>query len=290
MRIGELAAVAGVTTRTVRHYHRIGVLPEPERDGAGYRRYGLADAVRLLRIRRLAGLGLSLDEAGDALDDGSGRGAREMLTDLDADLVAQQRRIAEQRDRIAALLASDGDPAEPPEAEHTWQVLREIGGEAPGLDREHLIMRLASDVAGPDVWPMYRKVLADHDLTGDMLAALARFEALAGLDPHDPAVDELAADAAGFGDAIASLLPTPDPATPDLPASGSPVSGLAVTAGPGRGPESCDRVERDRVDSGTNASDPDAARRLLNAIAADLGPAQARCLEMLTDAWRGAGP
>jgi len=45
MRIGELAAIAGVTTRTVRHYHRIGLLPEPERQSNGYREYSLRDAV-----------------------------------------------------------------------------------------------------------------------------------------------------------------------------------------------------------------------------------------------------
>ena len=38
--IGQLAAYAGVTVRTVRHYHQIGLLPEPERDASGYRRYG----------------------------------------------------------------------------------------------------------------------------------------------------------------------------------------------------------------------------------------------------------
>ena len=31
MRIGELAALVGVSTRTVRHYHHEGLLPEPER-------------------------------------------------------------------------------------------------------------------------------------------------------------------------------------------------------------------------------------------------------------------
>jgi hypothetical protein len=38
--IGQLAAYAGVTVRAVRHYHQIGLLPEPERDASGYRRYG----------------------------------------------------------------------------------------------------------------------------------------------------------------------------------------------------------------------------------------------------------
>ena len=30
--ISQLAAYAGVTVRAVRHYHQIGLLPEPERD------------------------------------------------------------------------------------------------------------------------------------------------------------------------------------------------------------------------------------------------------------------
>lgn len=49
MRIGELAALAGVTTRTVRHYHRVGLLPEPGRRVNGYRDYGLRDAGELTR-------------------------------------------------------------------------------------------------------------------------------------------------------------------------------------------------------------------------------------------------
>ncbi|GAT66905.1 merR family transcriptional regulator [Planomonospora sphaerica] len=54
MRIGELAALAGVSTRTVRHYHRLGLLPEPERRANGYRVYGLsADAPEEL-VRELS--------------------------------------------------------------------------------------------------------------------------------------------------------------------------------------------------------------------------------------------
>ncbi|GAA2088011.1 MerR family transcriptional regulator [Actinomadura alba] len=65
MRIGELADLAGVTTRTVRHYHHCGLLPEPARRSNGYRVYGLRDALELVRIRRLTELGLSLDEVRD---------------------------------------------------------------------------------------------------------------------------------------------------------------------------------------------------------------------------------
>ena len=52
--IGQLASYAGVTIRAVRHYHHIGLLPEPERDASGYRTYDAAAVVRLIRIRTLA--------------------------------------------------------------------------------------------------------------------------------------------------------------------------------------------------------------------------------------------
>ncbi|WP_157880243.1 MerR family DNA-binding transcriptional regulator, partial [Streptomyces katrae] len=37
MRIGEIAALVGVTTRAVRHYHHVGLLPEPGRRANRYR-------------------------------------------------------------------------------------------------------------------------------------------------------------------------------------------------------------------------------------------------------------
>ncbi|GAB2496111.1 DNA-binding transcriptional MerR regulator [Nocardiopsis aegyptia] len=56
----ELAELAGVTVRTLRHYHQIGLLPEPPRWTGGYRRYDAGDLVRLLRITRLTALGVRL--------------------------------------------------------------------------------------------------------------------------------------------------------------------------------------------------------------------------------------
>jgi DNA-binding transcriptional MerR regulator len=88
MRISELAALVGVSTRTVRHYHHVGLLPEPVRLANGYRDYRLRDAVALARVRRLAELGLSLDEIRDVLADDQDRELREVLEELDADLAA----------------------------------------------------------------------------------------------------------------------------------------------------------------------------------------------------------
>jgi DNA-binding transcriptional MerR regulator len=105
MRIGELANLVGVSTRTVRHYHHLGLLPEPDRLVNGYRHYRLRDAVTLARVRRLAELGLSLDEIRDVLADDRGRELREVLLELDADLGRQQVAIATRRERLAVLLA-----------------------------------------------------------------------------------------------------------------------------------------------------------------------------------------
>ncbi len=46
MKISELAQAAETTVRTVRHYHRLGLLPEPPRSSNGYRVYALEDLVR----------------------------------------------------------------------------------------------------------------------------------------------------------------------------------------------------------------------------------------------------
>lgn len=61
MRIGELAARAGTTTRTLRYYEARGLLPA-RRDGNGHRTYD-EDDLRLLRqIRTLQDFGFDLEE------------------------------------------------------------------------------------------------------------------------------------------------------------------------------------------------------------------------------------
>ena len=62
VRIGELADRLGVTTKTVRFYESIGLLPDPARTPSGYRDYAETDAERLTFIKTAQRLGLSLDE------------------------------------------------------------------------------------------------------------------------------------------------------------------------------------------------------------------------------------
>jgi MerR family transcriptional regulator, copper efflux regulator len=60
VRIGELARQAGLSTKTLRYYEAIGVLPEPERTRAGYRDYSAQalDVVRFVRSAQAVGLTL----------------------------------------------------------------------------------------------------------------------------------------------------------------------------------------------------------------------------------------
>jgi len=62
LRIGELAAETGVTTKTIRFYEAAGVLPAPVRSGNGYRLYQREAAALLRFIKQARGLDLTLAE------------------------------------------------------------------------------------------------------------------------------------------------------------------------------------------------------------------------------------
>jgi DNA-binding transcriptional MerR regulator len=107
----QLADLAGTTLRTIRHYHEVGLLAEPERRANGYKSYGVAHLVRLLRIRRLTGLGLPLAqiaELGEA-DEHPG----EALRRLDAELAATIDRLQRARAELALILRRETAPDPP---------------------------------------------------------------------------------------------------------------------------------------------------------------------------------
>ena len=70
LRIGEIAAEAGIATSTIRYYERIGLLPEAERT-SGQRRYH-REVLKLLELIEVGQrAGLSLEEIRELLDAGS---------------------------------------------------------------------------------------------------------------------------------------------------------------------------------------------------------------------------
>ncbi|MEU6783090.1 MerR family transcriptional regulator [Nonomuraea angiospora] len=107
----ELAELAGTTVNTIRHYHRLGLLEEPERRYNGYKQYGVPHLVCLLRIRRLVELGVPLSEIGVARSNGDV--PLEVLRQVDAQLAAEMERLRKARSDIAVILR-DGAPADTP--------------------------------------------------------------------------------------------------------------------------------------------------------------------------------
>lgn len=96
----RLADLAGVTRRTIRHYHSAGLLPEPRRMPNGYKVYAASDLIVLLRIRRLTSLGFSLASIAERLAEGSGS-AVASVAELDEVLELQIQRLQAIREEIA---------------------------------------------------------------------------------------------------------------------------------------------------------------------------------------------
>jgi len=98
MRIGEVGEATGVTTKTLRFYESIGLLPAPERTPSGYRDYSPEVTERVQFIRDAQSAGLTLAEVTSVLElkDAGNRSCEHTLA-----LVA--RRLAEIDDKIAAL-------------------------------------------------------------------------------------------------------------------------------------------------------------------------------------------
>ncbi len=93
LKVGELAALANLTVRTLHHYDSIGLLRPSARSDAGYRLYDRDDVARLHRIQALRAFGLSLADIALTLDSPAGS----PLAIVDRQLEALEVRMAEAR-------------------------------------------------------------------------------------------------------------------------------------------------------------------------------------------------
>ncbi|MEU5001179.1 MerR family transcriptional regulator [Streptomyces sp. NPDC021622] len=189
--ISRLAATAGVTVRTVRHYHHVGLLPEPERDASGYRRYSAQAAVDLIRIRTLADAGVPLARI-DALLHAQPTEFAAAVTDIDAELRRKIGQLTEYRRRIAQLDSGERLVL-PPEVVAILDRMRGLGVSERRvlLERDAWILMQALD---PHVMPQRIRDknagLDDPETTRLFLACDQAVE----WDPYDPRLDRLIDD------------------------------------------------------------------------------------------------
>jgi DNA-binding transcriptional MerR regulator len=159
----ELAKLTGTTVNTIRHYHRLGLFPEPERRLNGYKQYGVPELVRLLRIRRLTELGVPLSRIAEAGTDGAL--PAETLHQVDTDLAATIERLMRARSDIATILRESA-PADSPAG------FESVAARLSTADRSliHIYKQLYDDKAMADV---LRMVEADDPVNEDFDALAA---------------------------------------------------------------------------------------------------------------------
>ncbi|NRQ35511.1 MerR family transcriptional regulator [Nonomuraea sp. NN258] len=206
MRIGELAALVGVSTRTVRHYHRQGVLPEPPRLANGYREYGMRDAIALARVRRLVELGLSLSEARDVIAEDRDRDLADILVEIDADLARQEHEIKLRRARLAELLSQAESGALGPDDTASPELLaflRQVEvptSKAAEWDRDLLVL-MDSMATAPDrerASAMFAGLAADPEIAARGHAFYRRLDELTDAGRDDPRIGPLARELADY--------------------------------------------------------------------------------------------
>lgn len=134
MNIGQAASAAGVSPKMIRHYEQIGLLPQAERNGAGYRLYSERDVSVLRFISRSRHLGFSIAQIAELIGlwSDNARSSREVKRVAErhlSDLESKRREIEQMMQGLDELVQTcRGD-------EHPHCAILETLSQQP-LDRE----------------------------------------------------------------------------------------------------------------------------------------------------------
>jgi DNA-binding transcriptional MerR regulator len=218
LHIGEVAKLIGVSPKTIRYYHEIGLLAEPKRTEVGYRLYTAQDLLRLQRIRRLRSLGLPLDRIKEILGETDVEQEvvlRNALRSLVEELTAQILELEERREMLKKLLAEDmlNQPhliGEAPSALLVDLVRDQLGAYLANISEESWKWSENIDaLLGAFHWPeSYRERIKDvvqhiaeqPEQYRQLFALEERFAALAFEAEDSPEVERLAEDYARSGE------------------------------------------------------------------------------------------
>lgn len=213
LQIGEVAKLIGVSPKTIRYYHEIGLLAEPTRTESGYRLYTAQDPLRLQRIRRLRSLGLPLERIKEILgepDREHEQVLRNALQSLVEELTAQILELEERREMLEKLLAKDALDQPQPSGESPPTLLNldlvkeQLGAYLSNISEESWKWTGKVDaMLGAFHWPeSYREAIKEtmQQIAGQpeqfkqLFALEERFAALANEPEDSPEVEQLAED------------------------------------------------------------------------------------------------
>lgn len=218
IQIGEVAKLIGISSKTIRYYHEIGLLAEPKRTEGGYRLYTAQDLLRLQRIRRLRSLGLRLDRIKEILgepDLNQEVMLRNALQSLVEELTIQIIDLEERREMLKNLLAEEtlDQPRFPDETSPALllDIVRDqLGAYLTNISEESWKWSEKIDaLLGAFKWPdSYRERIQDvvrhiaekPDQYKQLFALEERFANLANEPVDSPEVERLAEDYARSGE------------------------------------------------------------------------------------------
>lgn len=142
--IGEVAAMVGIPTATVRYYERRGLIADPARTAAGYRQYG-PDAGRRLRfIKHAQELGFALEEIQQMLElsieDPVSCARVEMVAREKVRTVRQRLKELQRLERVLRSLTRDCEQRRPSEPCPVLAVMSadDIGESSKGRSHSHV--------------------------------------------------------------------------------------------------------------------------------------------------------
>ena len=201
LRIGEAARLVGVTPKTVRHYEKIGLLPEAERSESGYRLYSASDLLRLNRVKRLRSLGLTLRQVRSVLGEGDGElSLKTILETLRTEVEAEMARLEGRRRLIDEALSREGPGAETsPSFERSMELLGEhlSGVDESALEQDRRLWSVLDAFEWPDGYKekneeIFRYYAEHPEEYGEIVAVGERLAALAHAPAEDPEGERVA--------------------------------------------------------------------------------------------------
>ncbi|HUX70485.1 MAG TPA: MerR family transcriptional regulator [Cellulomonadaceae bacterium] len=205
--IGQLASYTGVSAKTVRFYHTIGLLVEPARDASGYRRYAAADAIALVKIRALAEAGVPLAQIPALLTAGPQERVA-ALERIDDDLERQVTRLHETRRRLRGLAVPRSGL--PPGVQDYLDLLAQIGLSAQwiGMERDLWLLAFATH---PQSAALLLAEQHEAKTLPEVQQVYRDYDSARGLDPDDPDLKHLAGRILRIAHDRYSDQPAPEP-------------------------------------------------------------------------------
>ena len=185
-----ISELVGITVRTLRYYHQIGLLREPKRTTKGLL-YDETHLLTLLRIKRFSMMSLTLDEIADIIHTPTSPRARRILLELDQALADRVAEIESQR-RVIDECLRDNTPVDilPRFARHL-AALRRLGSyDTTAADKA--LEELASGYGSEEVERVVDEVIQDPVIS--RLSVLEERLRRLNEDSGDPELDDLAKD------------------------------------------------------------------------------------------------